>query len=178
MAVFRRKYVKPETPTTTKQKWHKLVFDPNTTKMFVFLEIRNQGAGKVFGENARSMIDSLFYAKTRPNLKHSVNKARFKNAKYDEFVTHLERELELNGLEEADDTTIPKNDYRLLSIPAQFALKKTGPCQRRRRDFKGKEVARQLKKTIRNAKHVINRFTGMSTAGKAQGHAPITKTSI
>ena len=107
LAVFRRKYVKPESQATAKQKWHKLVFDPNTMKLPDFLEELNQGAEKAFGENAQAMIDSLLYAKLPPKLKRSVNMARLENATYEEIVTHLERELELNGLEEGDDIPVP-----------------------------------------------------------------------
>ena len=103
LAVFRRKYVKPESQATAKHKWHKLVFDTNTMKLPDFLEELNQGAEKAFGENAQAMIDSLLYAK----LKRSVNMARLENASYEEIVTHLERELELNGLEGGDDITVP-----------------------------------------------------------------------
>ena len=52
------------------------------------------------------MIDSLLYAKLPPKLKRSVKKARLENATY-EIVTHLEQELELNGLEEGDDIPVP-----------------------------------------------------------------------
>ena len=48
LAVFRRKYVKPESQATAKHKWHKLVFDPNTMKLPDFLEALNQGAEKAF----------------------------------------------------------------------------------------------------------------------------------
>ena len=107
LAVFRRKYVKPESQATAKHKWHKLVFDPNTMKLPDFLEELNQGAEKAFGEHAQAMIDSLLYAKLPPKLKRSVNMARLENATYEEIVTHLERELELNGLEEGDDIHVP-----------------------------------------------------------------------
>ena len=107
LAVFRRKYVKPESQATAKHKWHRLVFDPNTMKLPDFLEELNQGAEKAFGENAQAMIDSLLYAKLPPKLKRSVNMARLENATYVEIVTHLERELELNGLEEGDDIPVP-----------------------------------------------------------------------
>ena len=107
MAVFRRKYVKPESQATDKHKWHRSVFDPNTVKLPDFLEEINQGAEKAFGENAQAMIDSLFYAKVPPKLKHSVNIARVENATYEKIVTRLERELELNGLEEGDDIPVP-----------------------------------------------------------------------
>ena len=106
LAVFRRKYVKPESQATAKHKWHRLVFDPNTMKLPDFLEELNQGAEKAFGENAQAMIDSLLYAKLPPKLKRSVNMARLENATYEEIVTHLERELELNGLEEGDDIPV------------------------------------------------------------------------
>ena len=107
LAVFRRKYVKPESQATAKHKWHKLVFDPNTMKLPDFLEELNQGAEKAFGENVQAMIDSLLYAKLPPKLKRSVNMARLENASYEGIVTHLERELELNGLEAGDDITVP-----------------------------------------------------------------------
>ena len=107
LAVFRRKYVKPESQATAKHKWHRLVFDPNTMKLPDFLEKLNQGAEKAFGENAQAMINSLLYAKLPPKLKRSVNMARLENATYEEIVTHLEQELELNGLEEGDDIPVP-----------------------------------------------------------------------
>ena len=103
LVIFRRKYVKPESQATAKHKWHRLVFDPNTTKLPDFLEELNQGAEKAFGDNAQKMIDSLLYAKLPPKLKRSVNMATLENGSYDEIVAHLERELELNALEESDD---------------------------------------------------------------------------
>ena len=103
LVIFRRKYVKPESQATAKHKWHRLVFDPNTTKLPDFFEELNQGAEKAFGDNAQKMIDSLLYAKLPPKLKRSVNMARLENRSYDEIVAHLERELELNALEESED---------------------------------------------------------------------------
>ena len=103
LVIFRRKYVKPESQATAKHKWHRLTFDPSTMKLPDFLEELNQGAEKAFGENAKSMIDSLLYAKLPPKLKRSVNVARLENGTYEEIVAHLERELELNALEESDD---------------------------------------------------------------------------
>ena len=103
LVIFRRKYVKPESQATAKHKWHRLTFDPSTMKLPDFLEELNQGAEKAFGENAKSMIDSLLYAKLPPKLKRSVNMARLENGTYEEIVAHLERELKLNALEESDD---------------------------------------------------------------------------
>ena len=64
LVIFRRSNVKPESQATAKHKWHRLIFDPNTMKLPDFLEELNQGAGKAFGENAKSMIDCSNY---RPN---------------------------------------------------------------------------------------------------------------
>ena len=68
-----------------------------------FLAELNQGAEKAFGENAKSMIDSLLYAKLPPKLKQSVNMARLENETYEEIVALLERKLELKAFEESDD---------------------------------------------------------------------------
>ena len=106
LVIFRRKYVKPESQATAKHKWHRLIFDPNTMKLPDFLEELNQAAEKAFRENAKSMIDSLLYAKLPPKLKKLVNMARLENGTYEEIVAHLERELELNALEESDDLPI------------------------------------------------------------------------
>ena len=103
LVLFRKKFVKPESQAATNHKWHRLTFDPNTMKLPDFLEDLNQGAENAFGENAKNMIDSLLYAKLTPKLKRSVNMARLENGTYEEIVAHLERELELNALEESDD---------------------------------------------------------------------------
>ena len=97
--MFQRKYVKPESQTTAKHKWHKLTFDPNTKSLPDFLEELNDCAESAFGDNAQHMIDSLLYAKLPPHLKRSLNLAYLENGTYDQIVAHLERELQLSGLE-------------------------------------------------------------------------------
>ena len=107
LIVFRRKYVKPESQATAKHKWHKLTFDPNTKSFPDFLEELNECAERAFGDNAQHMIDSLLYAKLPPHLKRSLNLARLENGTYDQTVAHLERELELSGLKNDGELTIP-----------------------------------------------------------------------
>ena len=41
-----------------------------------------------------------------PHLKKSINQAHLENGTYEQIVTHLERELELSGLEAPDELTI------------------------------------------------------------------------
>ena len=105
--VFRRKYVKPESQATAKHKWHKLTFDPNTKSLPDFLEELKECAERAFGDNAQHMIDSLLYAKLPPRLKRSLKLAYLENGTYDQIVAHLERELELSGLENDGELTIP-----------------------------------------------------------------------
>ena len=107
LIVFRRKYVKPESQATAKHKWHKLTSDPNTKSLPDFLEELNECAEKAFGDNAQHMIDSLFYAKLPPHLKISLNLAYLENGTYDQIVAHLERKLELSGLENDGELTLP-----------------------------------------------------------------------
>ena len=88
LAVFqyiRRKYVKPESQATAKNKWHRLVFDPNTMKLPDFLGELNQRDEKALGEDAHAMIDILLYAKLPPKSKRSVNMARLENATYEKL---------------------------------------------------------------------------------------------
>ena len=53
LAVFRQKYVKPESQATAKHKWLRLVFDTSTKKMPDFLEELNQGAKKRLARTPR-----------------------------------------------------------------------------------------------------------------------------
>ena len=53
------------------------------------------------------MIDRLLYAKLPPHLKRSLNLAYLENGTYDQIVAHLEKELELSGLESDGEITIP-----------------------------------------------------------------------
>ena len=58
-----------------------------------------ESAEKAFGDNAHHMIENLLYAKMPPHFKKSINQAYLENGSYDQIVKHLEREMELNGLE-------------------------------------------------------------------------------
>ena len=99
LKVFRRKYVKPESSASAKHRFNRLSFDPENQKLPDFLEELQESAEKAFGENTHQMIENLVYAKMPPHLKKSINQAYLENGTYDQIVKHLEREMELNGLE-------------------------------------------------------------------------------
>ena len=99
LKVFRKKYVKLESSASAKHRFNRLAFDPENQKLPDFLEELQESAEKAFGENAHQMIENLLYAKMPPHLKKSINQAYLENGTYDQIVKHLEREMELNGLE-------------------------------------------------------------------------------
>ena len=106
LAVFRRKYVKPQSMATSKHKLQKLVFNPANQNLVDFLDELQKLAKDTFGIAAHAIIEQFIYAKMPLHLKKSINQAHLENGTYEQIVTHLERELELNGLEAPDDLQI------------------------------------------------------------------------
>ena len=106
LPVFRRKYVKSQSMATAKHKFQKLVFNPANQKLVDFLDELQKLAKKAFGIAAHAIIEQFIYAKMPPHPKKSINQAHLENGTYEQIVTHLERELELNGLEAPDEHQI------------------------------------------------------------------------
>ena len=103
LTVFRRKYVKPQSMATTKHKFQRLVFNPANRKLIDFLDELQKLAKDAFGVAAQAIIEQFIYAKMPPHLKKTINQAHLENGTYEQIVSHLERELELNGLEAPDE---------------------------------------------------------------------------
>ena len=99
LVVFRRKYIRPKSSASAKHRFNRLMFQPENQKLPGFLEDLQESAEKAFGEAAPQMIESLIYAIMPPHLKKSINQAYLENGTYEQIVRHLEREMELNGLE-------------------------------------------------------------------------------
>ena len=97
LTVFRRKYVKPQLMATAKHKFQRLVFNPANQKLIDFLDELQKLAKDAFGVAAQAIIEKFIYAKMPPHLKKSINQAHLENGTYEQIVSHLERELELNG---------------------------------------------------------------------------------
>ena len=104
LTVFRRKNVKPQSMATAKHKFQQIVFNPANQKLIDFLDELQKLAKDAFGVAAQAIIDQFIYAKMPPHLKKSINQAHLENGTYEQIVTHLERELELNSLEYPDET--------------------------------------------------------------------------
>ena len=106
LAAFRRKYVKPQSMATAKHKFQKLVFNPANQKLVGLLDELQKLAEDAFRIAAHAIIEEFIYAKMPPHLKKLKNQAHLENGTYEQIVTHLERELELNGLEASDELPI------------------------------------------------------------------------
>ena len=107
LIVFRRKVVKQESKATAKNKWHKLTFDPNTKVLSDFLETPNKNAEKVFWLQLTTHHRQLTLRKSAIHLKQSLNLAYLENGLYDQIVAHLEKDLELSGMENHEELSMP-----------------------------------------------------------------------
>ena len=100
LTVFRRKYVKPQSMATAKHKFQRLVFNPANQKLIDFLDELQKLAKNAFGVAAQ---EQFIYAKMPHHLKKSIKQAHLENGTSEQIVSHLKKELELNGLEAPDE---------------------------------------------------------------------------
>ena len=91
LAVFWRKYVKPQSMATVKHKFQKLVFNPANHKLVYFLDELQELAKDAFGFSAHVIIEQFINAKMTPHLKKSINQAHLENGTFDKIVTHLKK---------------------------------------------------------------------------------------
>ena len=106
LAVFRRKYVKPQSMATAKHKFHQFVFNPANENRVDFLDEFQKLAKNAFGNAVHTIIEQFINAKMPPHLIKVINQAHLELGIYEQRVTHLEREIELNGLEAPDELQI------------------------------------------------------------------------
>ena len=106
LTVFHRKYVEPQSMATAKHSFQQLVFNPANQKLIDFLDELQKLAKDAFGVATQAIIEQLIYAKMPPHLKKSINQAHLENGTYEQSVSHLERQLELDGLEAPDEMPI------------------------------------------------------------------------
>ena len=67
-----------------------------------------------------------------PHLKKSINQAHLENGTYEQIVTHLERELELNRLEAPDELQINTMSHNTVNANADRAKPTCHYCKRPR----------------------------------------------
>ena len=81
-------------------------FNPANQKLIDFLDELQKLAKDAFEVAAQAIVEQFIYAKMPPHLMKSINQAHLGNGTYEQIVSHLERELELNGLEAPDEMPI------------------------------------------------------------------------
>ena len=175
LAVFRRKYVKPQSVATAKHKFQKLVFNTANQKLVDFLDELQKLAKDAFGIAAHAIIEQIIYAKMPPHLKKSINQAHLENCTYEQIVTHLGKELELNGLEAPDDLQINTVSQNTVNANAD----RTKPtCHYCKKPGHYKNQCRLLKKreqTDDNQNNPENKNTDANTSNpKAMTVTPTT----
>ena len=143
LTVFRRKYVKPQSMATAKHKFQRLDFNTANQKLIDFLDELQQLAKDAFGVAAQAIIEQFIYAKMPPHLKKSINQAHLENGTYEQIVSHLQRELELNGLEAPDEMPINTVTQQ---APQQNSNKPRPTCQHCKKPGHYENLCRQLKR--------------------------------
>ena len=143
LTVFRRKYVKPQSRATAKHKFQRLVFNLANEKLIDFLDELQKLAKDAFGVAAQAIIEQFIYAKMPLHLKKSINQAHLENGTYEQIVSHLERELELNGLEAPDEMPINTVTQQ---APQQNANKPRPTCHHCKKPGHYQNQCRQLKR--------------------------------
>ena len=106
LAVFRRKYVKPQLMAAKKHKLLKLVCNPANQKLVDFLDELQKIVKDPFRIAAYAIIEQFIYAKMPPHLKKSMNQAHLEHGTFEQIVIVLESEIEMNGLEAPDELQI------------------------------------------------------------------------
>ena len=150
---------------TAKHKFQKLVFNPANQKLVDFLDELQKLAKDAFGIAAHAIIEQFIYAKMPPHLKQSINQAHLENGTYEQIVTHLERELELNCLEAPDGLPInnvsqqPTNTNADRPKPTCHGCKKPGHYKNQCRLLK-----KQREQTENNQNNPGNKTSDTNTS--------------
>ena len=128
---------------TAKDKFQRLVLNPANQKLIDFLDELQKLVKDAIGVAAHAIIEQFICAKMPPHLKNLINQAHLENGTYEQIVSHLERELELNGLEAADE--MPLNTV-MQPAPQQNSEKPKPTCQHCKKPGHYQNQCRQLKR--------------------------------
>ena len=91
---------------TAKHYIHGLLSNPANQQLIGFLDELQKLAKDAFWVAAQAIKEHFIYAKTPPHLKKLIIQTHLENSTYEHIVSHLEKELELNGWETPDKLQI------------------------------------------------------------------------
>ena len=137
---------------TAKHKFQRLVFNPANQKLIDFLEELQKLAKDGFGVAAQAFIEQFIYAKMPPHLKKSINQAHLENGTYEQIVSHLEKELEMKGLEAPDEMRINTVTQQ---APQQNSNKHKPTCHHCKKPGHYQNQCRQLKREKKTNREII-----------------------
>ena len=106
LTVYHGKNLKPQSMATAKHKFQRLVSNPANQKLIDSRNELQKLAKDAFGVAAQHFIEQSIYAKLPPHLKKLINQAHLEYGTYELIVSHLEKEVELKGLEAPDELQI------------------------------------------------------------------------
>ena len=132
---------------TAKHKFQKLVFNPANENLVDFPDELQKLAKDAFGIAANAFIEHFIYAKMPPHIKKSINQARLENGTYEQTVTHLERELELNGLEAPDELPMNNVSQQPTNTKADRPKPECHHCKKNRKIQKSVSPAEKTART-------------------------------
>ena len=167
LSVFRRKYAKPQSMATAKHKFQRLVFNPAHQKLFDFLDELQNLAKDAFGAAAQAIIEQFFYANMHPHLKNSINQAHLENGTYEKIVSHLEKELELNGLEAPDEMPI---NTMTQQAPQQNSDKSKQTCHHWKKPGQYQNHCRQFKREKDQTRNITNSANKNNSSAQANSN--------
>ena len=173
LTVFRRKYVKPQSMDSTKHKFQLLVFNPANQKLIDLLDELQKLAKDAFGVAAQAIIEQFIYAKIPPHLKKSINQAHLENRTLEQIVSHLERELELNGLEAPDGMPISTVTQQ---APQQNSNQPRPTCHHCKKPGHYQNQCRQLKREKDQARNNTN--SANNNTGSAQTNSTLNNNKV
>ena len=174
LTVFRRKYAKPQSMATAKHKFQRLVFNPANQILIDFLDELQKLAKDAFGVAAQAIIEQFVYAKMPPYLKKSINQAHLEYGTYEQIVSHLERELESNGLEAPDEMPISTVTQQ---APQQNSNKPRPTCHHCKKPGHYENQCRQLKREkdqTRNNTNSANNNNGSAQTNSNPNNNKVT----
>ena len=174
LTVFRREKVKPQRMSTTKLNFQRLVCNLANQKLTDFLHELLKLLKHAFGIAPQGIIEHLIYAKTPLQLKKLINQAPLEKSSYEQIVTHLGIELELDSWEALDELQMNTVTQRATE-PNPEKPKLT--CHHRKKSGPWRNQCRQLKRRnnkLREPRIVLQILTMVQ---KTLTRTTITKTT-
>ena len=166
--------MKAQSIATAKHKFQRLVFNPANQKLIDFLDELQKLAKHAFGVAAQAIIEQFIYAKMPPHLKKSINQAHLENGTCEQIVSHLERELELNGLEARDEMLISTVTQQ---APQQNSNMSRPTCHHCKKPSHYQNQCRQLKREkdqTRNNTNSANNNNGSAQTNSNPNNNKVT----